>query len=84
MVSVCIDVYNYGRFLSQAVESVLEQSLSDIEVIISDDCSTDDSFEAAQRYARLDSRVTVHQNARNLGMIGNRNAGLALAKGECS
>ena len=50
-VSVCIDSFNYGRFLPEAIESVLGQSFQDFEVIISDDCSTDDSFAIAQRYA---------------------------------
>ena len=81
-VSVCIDSFNYGRFLAEAIESVLGQSFSDYEVIISDDCSTDDSLEIAERYARQDRRVTVSRNAQNLGMVRNRNAGLALAQGE--
>ena len=81
-VSVCIDSYNYGRFLAQAVESVLNQSFRDFEIIITDDRSTDDSFEIAQRYAHKDSRIKVSGNARNLGMVRNRNACLALADGE--
>ncbi|MGZ5020873.1 MAG: glycosyltransferase, partial [Chthoniobacterales bacterium] len=52
------------------------------EVIICDDCSTDDSFAIAQRYAERDIRIRATQNARNLGMVKNRNAGLALARGE--
>lgn len=81
-VSVCIDSFNYGRFLGQAIESVLGQSFQDFEIIISDDCSTDDSFEIARRYAAQDNRITATQNARNLGMIGNRNAALLRARGE--
>ena len=54
-VSVCIDSFNYGRFLPEAIESVLGQSFQDFEVIISDDCSTDDSFAIAQRYAEQDT-----------------------------
>jgi glycosyltransferase involved in cell wall biosynthesis len=46
-VSVCIDSFNYGRFLPQAIESALDQSLPDFELIISDDCSTDDSVAIA-------------------------------------
>jgi glycosyltransferase involved in cell wall biosynthesis len=81
-VSVCIDIYNYGRFLPEAVESVLSQAYSDFEVVISDDCSTDNSYEVATAYAQKDSRVRAVRNPQNLGMVKNRNACLALARGE--
>lgn len=81
-VSVCIDSFNYGRFLPEAIESVLRQSWQDFEIIISDDRSTDNSFAIAQRYAAQDSRIRAVQNATNLGMVKNRNAGLAQARGE--
>lgn len=81
-VSVCIDSFNYGRFLPEAIESVLRQSFQDFEIIITDDRSTDDSFAIAQRYAARDPRIVAVQNAQNLGMVRNRNACLALARGE--
>ena len=81
-VSVCIDVYNYADFLPAAVESVLGQTLTDCEVIISDDCSTDASYETAQSYAARDNRIRAVRNPENLGMVRNRNACLALARGE--
>lgn len=81
-VSVCIDVCNYAAFLPEAVESVLNQDFTDIEVIIVDDASTDASFEIAKHYAAQDSRVIAKQNPINLGMIKNRNACLRLARGE--
>lgn len=81
-VSVCIDSFNYGRFLPEAIDSVLAQTFGDFEIVIADDCSTDDSFAIAQRYAAQDSRIRAVQNAPNLGMVRNRNAGLTLARGE--
>src|SRR4051794_29249561 len=81
-VSVCIDSFNYGRFLSEAIESVLGQSFTNFEIVILDDCSTDDSFEIAQRYASQDSRVRALRNSANLGMVKNRNACLAQARGD--
>src|SRR4051794_9456397 len=51
-------------------------------MIIADDCSTDDSVAIAQDYARKDSRVIVHTAATNRGMVKNRNACLALARGD--
>lgn len=81
-VSVCIDVYNYEAFLPEAIESVLRQDFTDFEVIVSDDCSRDRSFEIAREYARKDSRVIALRNEKNLGMVRNRNACLRPAKGE--
>src|ERR1700719_1371522 len=81
-VSVCLDSFNYGRFLPEAIESVLSQRFQDFEIIISDDCSTDDSFALAQRYAAQDSRITAVQNPHNLGMGKNRNVCLSHARGE--
>src|SRR3712207_6335075 len=81
-VSVCVDSFNYGRFLAEALHSILGQTFDDFEVVITDDCSTDDSFEIAQRYAAQDSRIRLIRNPQNLGMVRNRNACLALARGE--
>lgn len=81
-ISVCIDSFNYGRFLPEAIESVLEQSFRDFELIIVDDCSTDNSVEIARGYARKDSRIKVEVAPANRGMVKNRNACLSLARGD--
>lgn len=81
-VSVLVDCHGYGRFLATAVESVLSQEFADFEVIIGDDASGDVTPEVAARLAAADPRVRVFRNARNLGMVGNRNACLARARGE--
>jgi glycosyltransferase involved in cell wall biosynthesis len=81
-VSVCIDVYNYADFLPEAIESVLRQTFDDYEIVIVDDCSTDGSLDVALEYAARDTRIVVKRNATNLGMVGNRNACLAAARGE--
>src|SRR4051812_32835970 len=81
-VSVCIDSFNYGRFLPEAIESVIRQSLQDFELVIADDCSTDNSVEIAQSYARKDNRIRVEVALANRGMVKNRNACLALARGD--
>src|SRR3954471_18082642 len=81
-ISVCIDSFNYGRFLPEAIESVLRQSFEDFEIVILDDCSTDDSFAIANRYASQDNRIRALRNPANLGMVKNRNACLAQARGE--
>ena len=81
-VSVCVDSFNYARYLPEAIESVLEQSFTDYELIIADDCSTDNSVEIARRYAQKDSRIRLDLASSNRGMVKNRNACLRLARGE--
>src|SRR4051812_21390940 len=81
-VSVCIDSFNYAAFLAEAIESVLAQSFNNLELIIADDHSVDDSAAIARRYAEQDNRIVVAVAPENRGMIRNRNACLRLARGE--
>ena len=81
-VSVLIPTYNYARYLPEAIESVLEQDWRDLELLISDDCSTDGSREVISRYAAQDSRVRFHIHRTNLGLVENWNWCLAEARGE--
>lgn len=80
-VSVIMPVYNSGEYLKTAVDSILSQSLREIELILVDDGSTDGSSERCDEYAAKDSRVVViHQ--KNGGICNARNAALKIAKGE--
>ena len=54
LVSIITPCYNAASFISQAIESVLAQSFGDWEMIIVDDCSSDDSLSIIQKYARID------------------------------
>lgn len=79
--SIIIPVYNAAPYLRQTLDSILKQSLRDIEVICVDDGSTDDSLSILQDYAKKDSRVQVlHQENLHAGVA--RNAGMAVATGE--
>jgi glycosyltransferase involved in cell wall biosynthesis len=80
-VSVCIPTYNSGRYIAEAIGSVLEQTFTDLEVVVSDNCSTDDTREVVQTIAARDARVRWTENDRNLGMTGNFNACLRRAAG---
>src|SRR5438067_1572405 len=79
-ISVCLDVFNYAEFLPRAIESVLEQTCGDFELIIADDCSTDSSYSVARSYR--DSRIKLIRNEANLGMVRNRNVALRAARGD--
>ena len=81
-VSVVIPCYNYAHYLPQAVASALDQQDVQVQVIVVDDKSTDDSAAVADRLAAADPRVHALRNAQNLGMVGTFNNGLAAATGE--
>ncbi len=81
-VSVLIPTYNYGRFLWQAIESVLAQDFTDFELIISDDHSSDESAEIIAEFARRDPRIRACVQPRNLGMVANWNWCLREARGD--
>jgi len=58
-VSVIIPVYNTEKYLRQALDSVVNQTLSDIEIICVDDCSTDNSLQILKEYAHKDNRIKI-------------------------
>ena len=70
-----IPVYNKEEFLTNAIESVLQQTHKNIELVIVDDCSTDNSLEIAKSYEYLNN-VTVLSNTENKGCYYSRNKGL--------
>lgn len=72
-VSVIMAVYNTKPFLSQAVESVLNQTFQDFEFLIVDDFSTDWSYEILQDYAQKDNRIKLFRNDKNEGISFTRN-----------
>jgi glycosyltransferase involved in cell wall biosynthesis len=80
-VSVCIPTYNYGHFLPDAIDSVLKQTFKEIELIIVDNCSSDDTKNIVDSYSILDSRVKYYCNETNVGLVGNFNRCMEHAKG---
>ncbi|MDE7322598.1 MAG: glycosyltransferase [Lachnospiraceae bacterium] len=81
LISVIVPVYNVEKYLARCVESILAQTYRNLEVILVDDGSTDNSGEACDAYAGKDVRVkTVHKS--NGGLSDARNAGLQIAQGE--
>jgi hypothetical protein len=79
-VSVVIPVFNAEPYLAEAVESVLGQTMTDLELVAVDDGSQDGSRATLERFARADHRVRVVINERNLGIAGARNRGWRLAR----
>lgn len=80
-ISVLLSVYNAEKYVSIAIESILDQTITDFELIIIDDCSTDTSWDICQKYAKQDSRIVAVRNKSNLGGCETLNVGLRLARG---
>lgn len=72
-ISVIIPVYNIERYIGKCLESIVGQTLKEIEIIVVDDGSTDDSSRIIDRYARTDSRiVAIHKTNERRGRIGTK------------
>lgn len=80
-ISVCIPVYNREKYIAQCIESVISQDYRNIEIIISDNCSTDGTVDIIKRYL-YDKRIRFYQNKTNLGMFGNVTKMMNYIKGD--
>jgi hypothetical protein len=81
LVSVLLTSWNREAFIAESIESVLAQTLTDFELIVSDDQSRDGTVAIADDYARRDPRIRVSVNQRNLGDYANRRQAAGLACG---
>lgn len=81
-ISICVPTYNGSEFIKECLDSILNQTFSDFEVIIVDDKSSDQTIEIIRVYASKDSRITIIENPQNLGLVGNWNRCIELSKGE--
>jgi glycosyltransferase involved in cell wall biosynthesis len=79
-VTIGLPVYNGERFLADAVESVLQQTFTDFELVICDNASTDRTPEIIESYARRDPRIRHVRNAVNIGAAANFNAAFELGR----
>lgn len=78
--TVLMPVYNVEKYLREAIDSILNQTFADFELLIMDDCSTDSSADIIASYN--DSRIRYVRNERNLGLAENLNRGIELAQTE--
>lgn len=81
LVSVITPLYNCSKYLEQTIQSVLSQTFQNWEMIMVDDCSTDNSVEIAQQYAAQDERIKVIQLEKNSGAAVARNTAIEAAQG---
>ena len=81
-VSIILPVYNVAKFLPIALDSAINQTLKDIEIICVDDCSTDGSYEIALEYAKKDSRIVVIKQDFNQGEVVAKYTGAKIARAD--
>lgn len=80
LISIIIPVYNVENYVAKCIESVIQQTYQNLEIIIIDDGSTDNGYQICEQYAKEDKRITlIHQE--NGGLSYTRNKGIKLAKG---
>jgi glycosyltransferase involved in cell wall biosynthesis len=81
LISVIMPVYNSEKYLQEAIESILGQTLADFELIAIDDGSTDNSAAILDSFRQKDKRLIIHRHMQNQGMPVALNAGLEMARG---
>jgi glycosyltransferase involved in cell wall biosynthesis len=82
LVSVLVTVYNRERYLAPCLDSILASTISEFEIVLLDDGSSDQSVTIAKKYAARDSRIRFYENAKNLGDYPNRMRAAQLARGK--
>jgi len=81
-ISIILPVYNAGKYLSLAIESILNQSFSDFEIIAINDGSKDNSLKILKEYAFKDNRIKVYSNKKNLGVSKSANKAIKFTSGQ--
>lgn len=71
LVSICIPTYNGAKYVEETIECAINQTYRNIEIIITDDQSTDNTIKICNSFALKDDRIKVFQNKKNLGLLGN-------------
>ena len=80
LISVVIPLYNKAKFICETLDSVLQQDYSNLEILVVNDASTDESLEVIKTYS--DSRIKIINNKTNQGLSESRNIGIKNSKGE--
>jgi len=81
LVSIISPAFNASSTISTTINSVLNQSYENWEMLIADDCSSDNTVDIVKSYHKKDSRISLYQNTINLGPAGTRNMLLRKARG---
>ena len=81
-ISVLMPAYNAEKYIAESIESILNQTFTDFELIIVDDASKDSTWEIINRYSEKDTRIKAYRNEENIGVTKNRNSLIKKALGD--
>ncbi len=81
-VSVVVTVYNVEKFIRRCIESIQKQTIKDIEIIVVDDGTPDNSMDIVEEIAKSDERITIIRHEKNMGLMWARRTGYMAANGE--
>jgi glycosyltransferase involved in cell wall biosynthesis len=82
LVSIIVPVFNTEQYLRRCIESLINQTYKEIEIILVDDCSVDNSLSICKNFKKIYSNIKIYQHKSNMGLEKTRNDGLDLAEGE--
>lgn len=82
LVSIITPLYNCEKYIEETIQSVINQTYKNWEMIIIDDCSKDNGVKIVEKYQKLDDRIKLYRNETNLGGAGTRNKCIEKAKGK--
>ncbi|EAK3292276.1 glycosyltransferase family 2 protein, partial [Campylobacter coli] len=78
-ISIILPTFNVEKYIAKAIESCINQTFKDIEIIVVDDCGSDKSINIAKEYAKKDERIKIIHNEKNLGLLRARYEGVKAA-----
>lgn len=78
-ISIILPTYNVEQYIARAIESCINQTFKDIEIIVVDDCGNDNSINIAKEYSKKDKRIKIIHNEKNLGLLRARYEGVKVA-----
>ncbi|MCV3381573.1 glycosyltransferase [Campylobacter sp. IFREMER_LSEM_CL2127] len=81
-ISIILPTYNVEKYIARALESCINQTFKDVEIIVVDDCGNDKSIDIAKEYASKDDRIKIIHDEENLGTFASRNIGVLNAKSD--
>ena len=82
LVSVIMPVYNAEKYLDRSISSIINQTYDNLEILLIDDCSTDNSYNILKEYAKKDKRIKVFHNQENQHVSETRNVGIRNSTGK--
>lgn len=82
MISISMATYNGEKFIAKQIDSILQQTFQDYELVITDDCSKDNTLRILHEYEKKDKRIHVYENETNLGFKKNFERSISLCKGD--